>query len=316
MLCFQGMTTGGYRPFDRLRPVLPAGGTIAIVAPAGGVPSPDWMNEAIRYFAGRGHEARLVPGFGRSDRYLADGDAERAAALVTAFADPSIAAVLALRGGYGSARILDRLDWPRMAATPKPLLGFSDITALNLALLRRTGMVSFTGLNCVPDLKDGVLPALNERTLWLALRGEELRFGGLEVQRPGHASGPLIGGCLSILTSLLGTDYLPDLTGAILFIEDVNEEPYRVDRMVNQLRLAGVFRRVAGVALGSFVHCEPKNPEDGPVDRVLEEVAGMVDGPVVSGLPYGHTPERCVLPVGAHAELTAPDDGFGHLSVQ
>lgn len=291
---------------DGARPLLRDGGTIAIVAPSGHVPE-DGLTTATAYLSGRGYNvvSRTTPG--RRDRFMAAPDAQRATDLMEAFCDTSIDAIFAARGGYGSGRLLDRLDYTQIAVTPKPLVAFSDGTALQLALLARAGLVSYTGTSIFPELKDGAPDSLIAETLWPLLRGDGVTVPCSQVRRDGVAAGPLIGGCLSLVVSLLGTGYLPDMTGAILLLEDVNEPPFRIDRMLTQLRHAGVFADVAGVVFGQFRGCESKDPGDGTLDDVIEEVATWTDSPVVSRLPYGHVTPRCVLPIGEQVSLDTGD---------
>lgn len=285
-----------------LYPRLRDGGTIAIVAPAGHIPV-DGLRAAERHFADRGHTVRVMCTPGQRARFTSGPDSERAAAIMAAFRDPGVDAVFSARGGYGSGRLLDRLDFAGIAANPKPFIGFSDCTALQLALLARAQLVSFTGTSVFPEFRDGEPDALIAATLWPLLQGQAIEVGCAEVLRPGQARGPLVGGCLSLVVSLIGTGYMPDLTGAVLLLEDVNEEPFRVDRMLTQLRHAGVFSDIAGLVFGRFRGCKPKDEADGAVADVLSEAADRVDGPVVGGVPYGHELPRCVLPVGATVAL-------------
>jgi muramoyltetrapeptide carboxypeptidase len=133
---------------------------------------------------------------------------------------------------------------------------------------------------------------------------------GLRVLKKGNAAGPFLGGCLSLVASLVGTPHLPDLQGAVLFLEDVNEEPYRLDRMLNQLRLAGVFDTISGLVLGDFHGCEPERPSDGSAEEVFAALAEDIPCPVCTGLPYGHTCERRVFPMGVKVEI---DSASGQL---
>lgn len=296
------------------RPTLREAGTIGIAAPAGGV-APGGLEKAVAYFESRGHRVRLAANVHQQTRYLAGTDDARASALQALLEDPGVDAVFAARGGYGCARILDRLDFTRLRGCPKPVVGLSDVTALQLALLACTGLVSYTGFNVATDLRSGTPDPMTERSLWDALAGRPIAVSGLSPLRPGRAEGPLVGGCLSLLVSLMGTPWLPALDGAVLFLEDVHEEPYRLDRMLTQLRLAGVLQRAAGIVFGTFQDCTAKDPADGTVDDVLREAASWTDAPVWMGLPYGHTPSRCVLPVGAHCRVETGADGFGALLV-
>jgi len=283
-------------------PPISPGGVLAFVGPASSV-NPAEIKGGAAYFERRGFVLKSGDSLFERNRFLAGADVGRAADIMSCFRDPDVCGIICARGGYGSMRILDQLDYGLIAANPKFLLGFSDLTALQLALLRRSGLVTFTGATAATDFPASGPGPLLERSLDIAFRGKPLAVDGLEPLRPGTAEGPLVGGCLSLITRLLGTPYMPDLRGAILFLEDVHEEPYRIDRMLTHLRLAGVFERVAGVVFGGFCDCLAKDPDDGTVADVLAELPRHVTGPVVTGLAYGHGQDRYVLPLGRRARL-------------
>ncbi|MBI2505129.1 MAG: LD-carboxypeptidase [Candidatus Latescibacteria bacterium] len=287
---------------------LQRGDLIALVSPSGPAPR-EGLEAGMAYLEGRGY--RIRPGrhlFARH-HYLAGTDQQRAADLGEAFADPQVRAVFCARGGYGAGRLLDRLDYAAVALDPKIVLGFSDTTALHLALQARCGLVCFTGGLVSMDLADERDP-FTEEWLWRSLSSAEalgaLPLGAeFKVLRPGRASGPLLGGCLSLLCSLLGTSYVPDLSGAILLLEDVDEYPYRLDRMLNHLRLAGVLECLGGLVLGQFKDCFiPEETGRSPnLEEMVMELTEGLDLPVVAGVPYGHFKRRLVLPLGVEAVL-------------
>jgi len=196
------------------------------------------------------------------------------------------------------------------ARMPKLIIGYSDITALHLALLARAGVPGLSGPMVAIDWP--ILDTETETRFWELARGaapDPLQLVGqatLQVLRPGKAEGPLIGGTLSVLVRLLGTPYLPELTGAILFLEDVGEAPYRIDGMLAQLRLAGVLDRLSGVVLGQFTACYPTSESPSlTLNEVLQDYFGQAPYPVVFGFPYGHQPQKNTLPVGTRARLHA-----------
>lgn len=294
---------------EALRPApLRPGDLIALVGPSGPAPR-ERLETGIAYLEGRGYRVRPATHLHARHHYLAGRDEQRAADLRAALADPEVRAVVCARGGYGTGRIVDRLDYGAVAADPKIVLGFSDTTGLHLALQARTGLVVFTGGLLSMDL-GGERDPFTEEWWWRALTtagplgslplGDEFR-----VLRPGRAAGPLRGGCLSLLCSLLGTPYVPDLRGAILLLEDVDEYPYRLDRMLNQLRLAGVLESIGGLVLGQFKDCfTPEEMSRSPdLEEMVMELTAGLDLPVVAGLPYGHFPARLVLPLGVRAVL-------------
>jgi muramoyltetrapeptide carboxypeptidase len=290
---------------------LAPGDRVAVVAPAGPFDR-ESLDAGLRILAGR-YDVVWDRGLLRRVRYLAGDDDRRGGELGAALADPRIRGIVAARGGYGSMRILPRV-WPIASGVPsspgpaKLLVGFSDITALHAAL-QACGRVSVHGpvvtqLAIQPStvverffaiLEDGAAPPA-------PVSGTPI-IGGV-------AEGPLLGGNLSILTRLLGTPWLPDLTGAVLLLEDVGERPYRIDRMWTHLRLARVFERVAGLALGDFTDCEEPGGEFTLRD-VLWSLAGETGLPCVGGLPIGHDAVNVPVALGARARL---DGGTGTLS--
>lgn len=249
--------------------------------------------------------------------YLAGTDDQRLDDLNGALQDPSIDAVWCIRGGYGTIRLLDRLDYDALGRRPKAVIGFSDITALLNAITRCAGVVTFHG----PVARAAMLPFSRghfERVLASPVAAGRLE--GLppaaEVLVPqenrvaklsgGIAQGPLAGGNLTLLHCLIGTPYFPDLDGAILFLEDVGEHLYSVDRMLAHLRLIGALRHLAGVAVGRFTQLE-RAARDGALgfDEVLATYFGPLGIPVAYGFPIGHIDAQWTLPLGVRAQLNA-----------
>jgi muramoyltetrapeptide carboxypeptidase len=235
--------------------------------------------------------------------YLSGTDAERAGELNQAFADPETTMVLAARGGYGCGRILDQLDYSLLTARPKIVCGYSDLTALHAAIQRRCRLVSFHGPNLVGGL-GGDDSCEVERVATLAmLQGESsgpLMTGSRAIRR-GVAEGPLVGGNLAVLTAMVGAPDEPDFEGALLCLEDTGEAPYRVDRLLTQLRASGRLDRVAGVVLGYFSDAGPDISP--PIDAVVEELLAPLGVPVLAGCLFGHEHPNLPLPMGAMARL-------------
>jgi muramoyltetrapeptide carboxypeptidase len=237
---------------------------------------------------------------------LAGTDEERAADLASAFEQDGVAAVWCARGGWGSARLLERLDLPRLAASGRPLIGFSDVTSLLLALWRHGG----TGWHA-PMVADLARPDRFEEADLLAMLAEPGRERTFEPGPEhglvaGRARGPLVGGCLSVIAALAGTPHQPDLRGAILFLEEVGEAPYRIDRMLWQLRASGTLDGLAGLAFGQLTGCRPQ-PErpSRELGAILAEHAEQLGCGALAGLPFGHGRKALAVPFGAAAELDA-----------
>jgi muramoyltetrapeptide carboxypeptidase len=296
------------------RPLLKPGGTIGIAAPASGADHGALQN-ATTWLQSKGYSVREADNVYTQDRYLAGNDETRAAAMMELFSDPAIDAIFTARGAYGSMRILDKIDYDLIAGNPKPFIGFSDTTSLQLAILSSAGLVSYSGMALATDFEQTEPHPATAASLWALLQGKPLQIEGMTTVHEGETTGPLIGGCLSLITTLLGTPFLPDMEGALLFLEDVGEEPYHVDRMLTHLRLSGTFDKVGAVLLGTFSKCVARNPRDGVVEDVLKGIADWTDAPVVTGLPYGHHQGRHILPIGEQVGLTAHADGSATLTI-
>jgi muramoyltetrapeptide carboxypeptidase len=249
--------------------------------------------------------------------YLAGTDRDRAADVNAMFADSQVRAIFAVRGGWGCARILPYLDFDTIRANPKLLVGFSDITALHLALAARTRCPSIHGPNAANswgalswDSFHRLVFEAETPTYRIPAAAEDRlvqRAGRIRTFRPGKASGRLLGGNLSILASLMGTPYLPDFTGAILFLEDVDEAEYRIDRMLTQLALGGVLRQVAGVVFGQCTRC---GATDSPgigfsLSEILDHHFAPLGVPAFQGALIGHIANQFSLPVSVPAEIDA-----------
>jgi muramoyltetrapeptide carboxypeptidase len=275
---------------------------VRIVAPSGPVPRAGFLAGAE--ILGRRYTLRYDDALFSADGYLAGSDERRLTELATALADPEARAVVMARGGYGLLRLLPFLDPEALRETAKPIVGFSDGTAL-LAQAARAGIASVHG-PVVTQLAN--LPADDHTALFRLLEepAPGVVLSGLEPVVPGRARGPLLGGNLEVFSRLLGTPFLPELDGAILFIEDLGERPYRIDRLVTHLDLAGVFGALAGVVVGDFSAClepEPTRASSPPVGDVLTERLSRLAIPVVRGALVGHGTRNQALPYGALCEL-------------
>lgn len=305
-------------------PALKEGDTIAIVAPAGPLQR-ERVELARQRLEDLGFEVSIPSGLYRQRGYLAGRDEERADELMAAFLDPRVKAILPGTGGYGTTRIVDQLDYEAIRRHPKILLGFSDITGLHLAIHKKTGLVTFHGPNLMWGLgsKEGQDP-FAAKYQWRALLEKEYRTEegkpsasgyvyeipseatAIEVLAPGIARGRLTGGNLSLISPLIGTEYEIETDGRILFIEDVHEEPYRIDRYLSHLRLAGKLDRLAGVIIGVFSHCEPEDPARSlSLKEVFQDYFADLGVPVIMNFPVGHIRNNATFPIGVLAELDA-----------
>lgn len=296
-----------------LVPRLRQGDTVAVVGPAS-IASQRQIDNADFTLRGMG----LIPKFGEHVAgkylYLAGTDDQRASDLNAAFADPQVRAIFALRGGWGGARILPLLDWKLIRRNPKLLIGYSDITALHLAFARDAGFPTIHAPNAA-----GRWDKTSWDSLWrLAFTGErpELPLASAKVLVPGSATGRLLGGNLTILSTLMGTGRLPVFDGAILFLEDIGEDPYRVDRMLQQLKLSGILAGVSGVIFGHCTRCNSGDEGDDDrsdqvtIDQVLADHFGALGCPVVTGANIGHIRNQLSLPHGAKVRFDTASDSL------
>jgi muramoyltetrapeptide carboxypeptidase len=308
---------GRSAPTEWLKPsALRPGDTIAFVAPAGPVEMPP-LREYARRLEKAGYNVLIPKGIERKAGYLAGTDEERAAELNAMIRDPKVRAIFPCRGGYGLTRVLDRIDYAALRKDPKIITGYSDLTALHLALARQARLISFHSPMPMRDLWQEDKPEFTfaAHSFRRAVFADQYKAGeaGYTVAVPegvkpvklvaGTARGRFLGGNLTLICSTLGTPYAIQPQGAILFLEDVNEAPYRVDRSLSQLRLAGVLDAVAGVVAGSFTSKDPADAKE--FDRVLREYLGALRVPVVTNFPVGHTPRNATLPHGGLVELDA-----------
>lgn len=284
-------------------PTLAPGARVALVAPAGPLRDEQDLERSIANVSRFGWVA--VPGEHvlERDGYLAGSDEHRLADLNRFLRDDSVDAIWCIRGGYGMMRLLEHVDYDALTRKPKAIIGYSDITALHAAVGRRCDLVSYHGPTARAHLTDKTRGSLQ------VILGEPWKEftivdASLTPLRSGMARGRLAGGNLALLAALAGTPYAPDLDGAILLLEDVNEAVYRIDRMLTQLWLSGALGSITGLVFGRFTEIpeDPANAER-PLDRVLEEFAARCGVPCVSGFPIGHIDDQDTFPLGAMATL-------------
>jgi muramoyltetrapeptide carboxypeptidase len=307
---------------DLVKPhALRAGDLVGVIAPATSVPDPERLalvEPTLKHFGLRARMGKFVAaGSGHVSRTVS----ERLDDLHAMFRDPEVRAVFCIRGGYGSMQLLDKIDYDLIRRNPKVFLGYSDITAMHLAIQRRAGLVTFHGPIVLSSFTDYTQQNFRRALFDTRPPGKLSNPAESNPLRPEHplrtvrggvASGRLVGGNLSLVTALMGTPYEIETRGRILFIEDVGEEPYRIDRMLTQLRLAGKFDEAAGVIFGECSECAPNDYKpsfawDATLGEVIDNAFGSLRVPVLSGLTIGHTADQLTLPLGVQATLNADE---------
>jgi muramoyltetrapeptide carboxypeptidase len=305
---------------NRIKPrALKPGDTVGLITPATYVSDPDRIalaERTVRYFDLKLKMGRNV---GKRTGYLGGTPEERVADLHDMFRDPDVKAVFCIRGGYGSTHLLDLIDYELIRRNPKIFLGYSDVTSLHLAIHKRTGLVTFHGpvvLSRFTEFTQKHFRAalFDPKPLGKLTNppdNDPLRPAHtLRIVRPGKARGRLIGGNLSLIAATMGTPYEIDTKDAILFIEDVGEQPYEMDRMLTQLRLAGKLQAASGVIFGECSECAPRDFKPSfestlSLGEVVDNIFGQLRIPVLSGMTVGHTTDQLTLPIGVMASLDA-----------
>ena len=288
-------------------PRLKPGDTIAIVAPGSPVQSRDTLNQGIAALERMGFRVQFDDRIFQSSRYLAGTDAGRAEELIHALKNPSVQAIIALRGGYGCARLIPFLQRRRLRAHPKIFMGFSDLTTLLLYFHKRFGWITFHGPMAATTTLGEITPEQQQHLLSLWMDPEYrpvLGFPQLETWAPGTAEGTLVGGCLSLIVASLGTPYEIQTEGKILFLEDQGEPPYRLDRMLTHLRLSGKLRSLSGLLLGNFPDCEPSQGAYTAAET-LRDILSELNIPILANFPAGHIKDNWTIPLGIKVRIEA-----------
>jgi muramoyltetrapeptide carboxypeptidase len=289
------------------------GDVIGIISPASSPDDFSKINSGVEYLEKIGYHVEIGKNVGTSEGYLAGSDLQRLSDLHDMFKNKNVNAIFSIRGGYGSGRLLDKIDYNLIRNNPKIFVGYSDITALQMAFFAKTGLVTFGGPMVAVDFHDEISP-FTEEVFWRTITSNK-KIGRIQNPRKekfyllnkGRGQGRLLGGNLSILTSLLGTEYLPKLKDSILILEDVNEAPYRIDRMLNQLRLAKILKNVKGIILGHFVDCFETDPakQTFSLNEVIIEYFQNSKLPVLYNVKHGHIKENITIPYGLKCSLNA-----------
>jgi muramoyltetrapeptide carboxypeptidase len=313
------------RPSDAPAKLLPAplkkGDLVGLISPSAATPEKILITFATEALEALGFRVKTGPNLFNRRGHLAGTDAERAADLNAMFSDPEIKAVICLRGGSGAARILPLIDFDAIRRNPKPLLGYSDITALHHAIYAKTGLITFHGPNGT-----GSWNSFNVRQFdkiffehdfvnWENELVEEddlvIKRNRIQTIRGGTAEGILFGGNLTVLTAIAGSPYLADFRDKILFLEDIGEEPYRIDRMMSTLKLMGALDQIRGFIFGQCTDCDPSSGYGNlTLDQIFDDYILPLGIPAYRGAMIGHVPKQFILPMGASITLDADAGSF------
>jgi muramoyltetrapeptide carboxypeptidase len=293
---------------------LPERASIGIWAPSGRVDEAS-LALGVAYLEDLAHRVVVPAETLHTWRYFAGSDEERLCGLEALLDDPSIDMVIAARGGYGMTRILSRIDWNRVAASGKIFVGFSDFTAFNMAAYACANLLTFHGPMLTMDFGKAQPDTFAEQHFWMALTRASHRIDDIACDHgydPRRIDGTLWGGNLALLAHLAGTPYFPSIDGGILYVEEIAEEPYAVERLFYQLHHCGVLGRQRALVLGDFADCVPGNPARYPysMDEVVDTLRKLLPSPVLTGLPFGHVARKATLPFGAPGTLSLREGGY------
>ena len=286
---------------------------IGLISPASSPVDLSKIEDSVSYLEKLGYSVALGKNVGKISGYLAGTDQERVDDLHDMFMKKEIKAIFCIRGGFGSGRLLDKIDYNLIKKNPKILVGYSDITALQKAILKKVGLITFAGPMLLPDFLNEIHPSAEE-LFWKTLTsnkkiGKIKSIGDKKIQflKKGKIKGILIGGNLSTFVSLIGSDYLPKLDKCILLLEETCEPPYKIDRMFNQLRLSGIFENSNGILLGAFNDCLENNTEKNTLTlgEVIQDYLGDLKKPVLYNLCHGHIKENLILPIGLNVKINS-----------
>ncbi len=292
---------------------LKKGDLIGIISPASSPEDFSTIESGVKYLEGLGYKVELGKNVGQNFGYLAGTDQQRLDDIHYMFRNKNVKAIFSVRGGYGTPRLLDKIDYSLIRRNPKIFVGYSDITALQMALLKKIGLITFAGPMVSVDFQNGV-SEFTEEMFWALLTSNK-KFG--KVRQPeneklfelhkGQANGRIIGGNLAVFTSLIGTQYFPDLKDKILLLEEIGELPYRIDRMLNQLRLNKVFSQVKGVILGAFTDCNEHDPlvKTLSLGEVVGEYLNEHKLPVIYNFKHGHVRDKVTVPFGIRIRMNS-----------
>ncbi len=290
---------------------LKRGELVGIISPASSANDERDVENGVKYIESLGYRTILGNNVGKQRGYLAGTDEERVQDIHQMFSDKYVKAIFCLRGGYGAFRLLDKIDYTLIQKNPKIFVGFSEITALQMAFLKKANLVTFAGPMILSNFLKNISD-FTEKNFWSVLTSSKklkrISFSQKNILsniKFGEVIGELVGGNLSVFTSLLGTGYLPNLKNKILLLEEINEPPYKVDRIFNQLRLNKVFDKVSGIILGNFIDCEEtdKKKSSLTLEEVFTDYFNELKIPIVSSISHGHSKKMITLPLGVKLKI-------------
>ncbi len=300
---------------------LKVGDTVALISPCAAIFTEEPVNIAVEALEKCGLKVKKGKHLMASEGHLAGTDEQRAQDLHTAFADKQVSAIICLRGGSGAARILPLIDYNAIKNNPKIIVGYSDVTALLLSIYTKTGLITFHGQNGITSWSE----LAREYYFGILFKNKKMEFLKPKISEnewvqkkdrtrtiaPGIAEGRLIGGNLTVLCGILGSQFVPDFTGAILFLEDTNEALYRIDRLMSQLMLSGILNTISGFIFGHCTNCDPeKGYGSATFDEIMDHYIKPLSIPAFSGAMIGHIPSQFTLPVGGLVKMNAGEGNF------
>lgn len=292
---------------------LKKGDTIGLISPASSPDDLSRVEESTKYLEKLGYKVKIGKNVGNYHGYLAGSDDERLEDLHSMFSDKTVKAIMCLRGGYGAFRLLDKINYKMIQKNPKIFVGYSEITALQNAIFSKTGLITFAGPMPAVDFVNSI-SLFTEEWFWKVVTSNK-KIGKVKYPEnskmpfinKGTANARILGGNLAVFSTMLGTDFFPDMKDKILLLEDIDEKPYKIDRMLNQLRLAKVFKGLKGVILGRFVECYEQDPNKKTLSlgEVIEHYFKVLKIPTIYTFPYGHIKDFITIPIGLKIGLNA-----------
>ena len=290
---------------------LKKGDLIGIISPASATDDTVLIEKGIRYIEGMGYRTLLGKNINKQNGYLAGTDKERSEDIHDMFRNKKVKAIFCLRGGYGAFRLLDKIDYKLISKNPKIFVGFSEITSLHMAFLSKAKLITFAGPMVLPNFSAEV-SSFTEEIFWNVITSSKINstinievLNESSLTNSGKVIGKIVGGNLAVLSAMTGTGYLPNFKNKILLLEEINEPPYKIDRMFNQLRLRNIFDEVKGIILGNFIDCieQDKNKNTMVLTDVLSDYFESLNIPVVKSFPFGHSKDIVTLPIGCKIKI-------------